>query len=218
MHKTAILFDIDGTLVDSNDFHVLAWDEAFREAGYSFPADALHRQIGKGADLYVPALLPELPPSDRDKLGEAHGRIYKSKYLERVKPFAGARELLVRTHDSGRKVVLASSASGDELEHYVDLLKAGDLLAASTSKDDVAHSKPCPDIFATACSKAGAAPEAALVIGDTPYDIEAASRSGIEAIAVRSGKFADEDLRGAIAIYDDVQALLEDFDQSAIAG
>lgn len=216
--KTAILFDIDGTLVDSNELHIQAWDEVFREAGFEFSREALHRHIGKGGDTYVPALLPDLAPDAQERIAAGHGRVYKDKYIDRVKPFPGARELLLRTRDSGRKVVLASSASQEELDHYLDLLDARAIVAATTSKDDVAHSKPCPDIFQTAAGKAEAEPRAALVVGDTPFDLEAATRSGIETVAVRSGRFADHELGGAVAIYDDVAALLRDFEQSPLAG
>jgi membrane protein len=213
----AILFDIDGTLVDSNDYHVLAWDEAFRAAGYSFDRQTLHDQIGKGADNYVPALLPDASPDEAERLGDAHGPIYKQRYLPLVKPFPGARDLLARCRDVGLKVVLASSAAGEELRHYVELLDIGDILDATTSADDVGCSKPCPDIFDTARQKAGVAPDEALVVGDTPYDIEAAAKAGMKAIGVRSGKFSDESLSGAVAIFDDVAEILDRFDASPLS-
>jgi membrane protein len=217
MRKAAILFDIDGTLVDSNALHVLAWDEVFRGAGFVFSPEELHEHIGKGGDNYVPSLLPDLSPAEQERLADEHGRIYKDKFIDRVKPFPGGRELLLRTRDAGRKVVLASSASQEELDHYLDLLDAREIVSATTSNDDVGHSKPCPDIFQTAAHKAQVTPDNALVVGDTPYDIEAATRSGMEAVAVRSGDFASQQLRGAIAIYDDVAALLREFDSSPLA-
>jgi membrane protein len=213
----AILFDIDGTLVDSNDLHVLAWDEVFRSAGHEFDRQALHDQIGKGADNYVPALLPGVAEDEAERLGDAHGRIYKEKHLPTAKPFPGARDLLQRCKEVGYKVVLASSASGEELQHYLKLLDAGDLVDSHTSADDVGCSKPCPDIFDTARQKIGVAPDEALVIGDTPYDIEAAAKAGIKTIAVRSGKFPDEALAGAMAIFDDVAQLLARFDASPLS-
>lgn len=212
----AILFDIDGTLVDSNDLHVLAWEGAFREAGYHFDRATLHSQVGKGADNYVPSLLPDVSEEEADRLADAHGRIYKERYLDQVRPFPHARDLLKRSREAGYKVVLASSASGEELDHYLRLLEAADLVDAHTSADDVGCSKPCPDIFETARQKVGVAPDAALVVGDTPYDIEAAAKAGMKAIAVRSGKFPEERLSGAIAIFDDVAQLLARFDASPI--
>ncbi|MBB4857704.1 membrane protein [Novosphingobium chloroacetimidivorans] len=215
----AVLFDIDGTLVDSNDLHVLAWQRAFEQVGAAIDAQTIHDQIGKGKDMLVPALLPYADEATQGKAGELHGTIFKTEYLDRVEPFAGARDLLARVHEAGQQVVLASSASAPELEHYVQLLEAGDLVDASTSGDDVEHTKPAPDIFAAAMAKlAPLRPEEAIVVGDTPYDIEAAAKCEIAAVAVRSGKFSDAALTdaGAIAIYDDVAALLADYSSSPL--
>ena len=219
MRIKAILFDIDGTLVDTNDMHVLAWEEAFAGVGASFDRQIIHDQIGKGTDMLVPTLLPALGDDQVDELGDAHGAIFKAKYLEAAKPFAQARDLLAHAHGLGQRVVWASSASGPELDHYIDLLDARDLIAATTSSDDVEKTKPAPDIFATALEKLpGIDPSDVIVVGDTPYDIEAAAKCGIAAVAVRSGKFADEKLRdaGAIAIYDDVAALLANYATSPL--
>jgi membrane protein len=214
MRIKAVLFDIDGTLVDSNDMHVAAWQEAFAGIGAVFGDEVVHAQIGKGADMLIPTLLPELDQGTRDELGEAHGRIYKAKYLEQARPFAHAHELLGHAHSLGQQVVLASSASQPELEHYLDLLDARELVTATTSSDDVRHTKPAPDIFATALGKLpGIGAKEVLVVGDTPYDIEAAAKCGIAAVALRSGKFSDEVLQraGAIALYDDAAALLREY-------
>lgn len=214
------VFDIDGTLVDSNDMHTLAWQEAFAGIGAAFDRATIHDQIGKGTDKLVPALLPHLDAATREDLGDAHSAIFKAKFLEEVKPFPGAHDLLAHVQGKGQRVVLASSASSNELDHYLDLLGARDLIATSTSGDDVAQTKPAPDIFATAMAQI---PEVgvdeAIVVGDTPYDIEAAGKCGIAGIAVRSGKFSDEALReaGAVAIYDDVAALLAGYDDSPLA-
>ncbi|HEX8445680.1 MAG TPA: HAD family hydrolase [Sphingomonas sp.] len=216
----AILFDIDGTLVDSNDQHVLAWEEAFRSIGRSFDRQVIHDQIGKGTDMLVPTLLPELDAAAQTQLGEVHGTVFKQRYLDEVRPFPGAHDLLAAVHAAGQQVVLASSASQAELEHYVALLGAEAMVGATTSSDDVERTKPAPDIFATALKKTGLAPDQALVVGDTPYDIEAAGKCGVAAVAVRSGKFDDATLRraGAIAVYDDAAALLADYAQSPLAG
>ncbi len=221
MAITAVLFDIDGTLVDSNDHHVLAWEQAFAGIGERFDRQTIHDQIGKGTDMLVPTLLPDLDDAAQERLGEAHGAAFKSRYLDQVKPFPGARDLLARAHDAGLRVVLASSASKDELDHYLGLLGARDLVDETTSADDVENTKPAPDIFATALKKIGSPPaHEVIVIGDTPYDIEAAAKCGVAAIAVRSGGFSDEALTkaGAIAMYDDVAALLHDYDGSPLAG
>ncbi len=211
MRIKAILFDIDGTLVDTNDMHVLAWERAFAEIGESFDRQVIHDQIGKGTDMLVPTLMPDVGEDQQAALGDRHGAIFKAEYLGSARPFARAHDLLAHAHGLGQRVVLASSASASELDHYIDLLDARDLIDATTSSDDVGKTKPAPDIFARALEKlAGIDPAAAIVVGDTPYDIEAAARCGIGAVAVRSGKFGDEQLRsaGAIEIYDDAAALL----------
>ncbi|MET3722834.1 HAD family hydrolase [Sphingomonas trueperi] len=216
----AVLFDIDGTLVDSNDFHVAAWEEAFATIGARFEAHVIHDQIGKGTDMLVPALLPDLDEAGQEKLGETHGAIFKAKFLDRVEPFADAHEILARVHADGLRVVLASSASTAELEHYLGLLDAHALVSETTSADDVERTKPAPDIFATALEKvAPLAPDEVLVVGDTPYDVEAARKCGIAAIGLRSGGFADDALlaAGAVALYDDVAHLLREVAQSLIA-
>lgn len=216
----AVLFDIDGTLVDSNDLHVLAWQRAFAQVGTAIDAETIHGQIGKGKDMLVPALLPDADQATQDQAGELHGQNFQDAYLGQVVPFASAHDLLARVHADGKTVVLASSASSSELEHYLELLGAGDLVSASTSGDDVEHTKPAPDIFAAALAKlAPISPDEAIVVGDTPYDIEAAAKCGVAAIAVRSGKFPDEALEkaGAVAIYDDVAALLAGYADSPLS-
>ncbi|WP_426232212.1 HAD family hydrolase [Pararhizobium sp. DWP3-4] len=219
MQIKAILFDIDGTLVDSNDMHVDAWKEAFSRIGVTIEQNVIHDQIGKGADMLLPALLPDLDDLGREKLGEAHNDIFKAKYRSDVQPFPQAHDLLAHVDRLGQKVVLASSASQDDLDYYLDLLGVRDLIAATTSSRDVKNTKPAPDIFSTALSKVkGISASEAIVVGDTPYDIEAARKCGIATVAVRSGRFTDEVLveAGAVAIYDDVAALLGDYERSPL--
>ena len=213
----AILFDIDGTLVDSNNFHVLAWAEVLRAAGHEFRLATIHSQIGKGADNFVKALLPDASAEEIEALGKAHGTVFARDYLHRLKPFPGARELLQRCHNEGLTVVLATSASERELERHLDVLDARGLVAGWTSADDVDCSKPCPDIYEAATRKAGATPRDALAVGDSPFDVEAARAAGIRIVAVRSGLFPDSDLRGAIAIYDNVADLLDRFEDSPLS-
>ena len=216
MQIKAVLFDIDGTLVDSNALHVTAWDQVFRDAGHSFERSKLHRHIGKGGDKYVPALLPDANEDEQQQLRDAHKRLFTGRYIQQVEPFSGARDLLLRVRDSGRKVVLATSASGEELETHLRTLGAKGLIDETTSKDDVDASKPSPDIFEAALEEAGVSASQAIVVGDTPYDIEAARRCGVDTVAVRSGGFSDEALSGAVAIYDDVAALLSGFESSPL--
>lgn len=215
----ALLFDIDGTLVDSNEHHVSAWDEVFREAGHDFDRATLHAQVGKGGDNYVPSLLPDLPPAEQERIAQRHGEVYKARYLHEVRPFPGARDLLARARHDGLKVALASSAKGDELAQYCKLLDAADLVDAATSKDDVENSKPDPDIFAAALAKTGAPAGEALVIGDTPWDVIAAGKIGVGTIAVLSGGFSEAELReaGAVAIYRDVADLLAQYEDSPMS-
>lgn len=212
----AILFDIDGTLVDSNNFHILAWAEVLHAAGHDFPLSELHEQIGKGADNYVQALLPDASDEEAERLGEEHGRIFREHYFARLKPFPGARDLLARCKAEGLTVVLATSASAGELDRHLDVLDARDLIDGATNADDVGCSKPCPDLFEAALKKAGVGADQALVVGDTPYDVEAASAAGLKTVAVRYGLFRDEQLRNAVAIYDDVADLLARFDDSPL--
>ena len=206
----AILFDLDGTLVDSNELHVEAWAQAFAEAGHDVPHDRIAGQIGKGADNLVPTLIPGSDEATAEQLGDAHGRIFKSRYLERVAAFPAARALVERAHAGSRIVALASSASSAELDHYCKLLDLAGLVDVTTTIDDVGTSKPAPDIFTVALRKAGVAAADALVIGDSPFDMEAARQAGVRAIAVRSGGFDDAALReaGAAAIYDDAADLV----------
>ncbi|HEX8192332.1 MAG TPA: HAD family hydrolase [Allosphingosinicella sp.] len=201
----AVLFDVDGTLVDSNDLHATAWQETFRHFGLIVPYDAIRGQIGKGGDNLIPALLPaDIVERLQEEIEAFRSDLFGRDYLHRAKPFPGAAELLRRLHVEGVTLVLASSAKQPELDHHIERLGCGDILAATTSADDVEHSKPCPDIFAAAWEKAQASGGfgATVVVGDTPYDIEAASRIGLPAIAVRCGGFEEEELQHAAAIYD----------------
>ena len=220
MQIKAVLFDIDGTLVDSNDQHVLAWEESFATIGARFDRKIIHDQIGKGTDMLVPTLLPGADPAEPEKLGKVHGEIFARKFLDQVEAFPGARELLATVQADSKQVVLASSAAKSELDHYLGLLDIREIVSATTTADDVENTKPAPDIFATALARV--APLTAmevLVVGDSPYDMEAARKCGIAAIAVRSGKFSDASLlrAGAATLYDDVAALLADYRSSPLA-
>jgi HAD superfamily hydrolase (TIGR01509 family) len=212
----AVIFDLDGTLVDSNEAHVVVWERVFREAGHPVGLPAIRGQIGKGGDLLVPTLAPGMPKPVQERVATRHGEMFKAEWLPRIRPFAGARELIRRVHDHGAKVVIASSASRAELDHYVELLHATELVDASTSIDDVSTSKPAPDVFGVALNKARMKPEDAIVVGDTPYDIDAAAAAGVRTVAVRSGGFSDQSLSAAMALYDDVAALLAGFAASPL--
>jgi HAD superfamily hydrolase (TIGR01509 family) len=217
----AVLFDVDGTLVDSNDLHAAAWQEAFRHFGLELPFERIRGQIGKGGDNLIPALLPpDVAERRRQELEEYRSELFKRDYLPRAVPFPGVRALFERLYSDGVKIVLASSSGAEEVAFHLALIAAQDLVFATTSKDDVEHSKPDPDIFKAALAKvAPLGPEAAIVVGDTPYDMEAAGKARMRAIAVRCGGFPEEQLlaAGAAELHDDPQALLRGYESSLIA-
>jgi HAD superfamily hydrolase (TIGR01509 family) len=206
----AALFDIDGTLVDSNEQHVISWALAFRNAGHSQEADAIRRQIGKGGDLLIPVFLPDASELRAHTISEQQGHIFADAYLANIRPFPDATEVIKYLHDSGLRVVLASSAKQTEIDHYVELLGINSWVAATASIDDVIVSKPEPDIFSVALEKISVGPEQAVVIGDTIYDVEGASKAGMVTVAVSSGPFSADELReaGAVRVFADVSELL----------
>jgi len=217
----AVLFDVDGTLIDSNDLHAAAWRETFLQFGVDIPLDVIHGQIGKGGDNLIPSLLPrELVERRQDEIESYRTQLFKRDYLPRVVPFPGVRALFERIYSEGTKIVLASSAKGEEVEFHLNLIGAADLVTGTTSADDAEHSKPDPDIFAAALKKVAPASAAeVLVVGDSPYDVEAACKLGLRTIGFRSGGFPDKALleAGAAELYDGVGDLLARYDQSLLA-
>lgn len=206
----AVLFDIDGTLVDTNDLHAAAWAEAFQHFGYAINAQEVRGQIGKGGDNLIPTMVPDISEEEQERLETFRRELFQRCYLPRAVPFAGVRELFAKLFEDGITVVLASSAKRQELDYHLGLIGASDLVSAATSADDVERSKPCPDIFTAAREKTDLPPGEVLVVGDTPWDMEAARRAGIGAIAVRCGGFPEDDLRqaGALGIFDGPSDLL----------
>ncbi|MBV9931535.1 MAG: HAD family hydrolase [Alphaproteobacteria bacterium] len=216
----AVLFDVDGTLVDTNALHAVAWREAFRHFGHDFPLDLIRTQIGKGGDNLIPTLLPDLDEAAREEIDAWRGDLFKRDYLPSAVPFPGVRDLFERLVEDEIRIVLASSSSKAEVAFHLDLIAAEDLVAAFTSKDDVESSKPCPDIFEAALAKVAPIPPAeVLVVGDSPWDIKAARRAGLKAVGFLSGGFAAAELRaeGAIALYEGAAHLLADYDGSPFA-
>jgi HAD superfamily hydrolase (TIGR01549 family) len=216
-----LIFDVDGTLIDSNDQHATAWREAFLKFGHDVPYEEIRGQIGKGGDQLVPVFLDK---GQREQYGAElehyRSELFKSKYLQTVRPFPRVRELFQRILDDGHRIALASSAKGDELEQYKRLLHVEDLLAADTSKDDARRSKPHPDIFRAALEKLGNPPtKHALVIGDTPWDAQAARALGVAVVGVLCGGFPERDLiaAGCGAIYRDPAELLAGYDRSPLS-
>jgi HAD superfamily hydrolase (TIGR01549 family) len=203
----AALLDVDGTLIDSNYQHALAWYRAFRRHGIVLPVWRIHRAIGMGGDQLVPALVGEDVDEERgDEIREAREPFYK-ELLDEVEPLHGAHELIVDLKKRGLRVVLASSSPEDELEHYLELLDARVLADAWTTKDDVESTKPAPDLVRAALEKAET--ESALMIGDTRWDVEAAGRAGIDTVCVMTGGWSEQELRdaGAVAVFESVDGL-----------
>lgn len=214
---SAILLDVDGTLVDSNDAHAHAWVSAFTEAGLDVDFDRVRRCIGMGAD----KLLPEVSDIHEDdtrgeQISRRRGEIFRREWLPRLKPQRDAARLLAALKDRGFTLVAASSAKRQELQPLLEIAGGAWLMDEQTSSDDADASKPEPDIIHAALERARARPSEAVMIGDTPYDIEAASRAGVGTIAFRCGGWSDEHLRDAIAIYDGPWDLLARLDRSPV--
>ncbi len=210
----ALLLDIDGTLVDSNDKHAHCWVEAFAHFGKEVDWKVVRQQIVKGGDLLVP---DTLNAREMRKFGEPlkkyRGELWKRKYMETVQPFPGAVEAIRAIHARGVKLAFASSSNPDEVEYYVELLGVEDLLEGTTSKKDAKFSKPSPEIFQAALERVDGDPARALVVGDTPYDILAAHRMGAAIAAVRCGGFAEESLVKAEFPFDDVASLAKELER-----
>jgi HAD superfamily hydrolase (TIGR01509 family) len=203
------ILDIDGTLVDTNYHHAIAWFRAFRQHGIVLPVWRIHRQVGMGGDQMVAALTDE---STESKLGDHIRAAEKVLYLEligEVQTMDGSRELIERLKQRGHTVVLASSAKQDEVDHYLDLLDARELADAWTSSADVEATKPEPDLVQSALEKAGSSEAQALMVGDTPWDVKAAERAGVQTLAVRTGGFGVDELReaGALEVFESVAEL-----------
>jgi HAD superfamily hydrolase (TIGR01549 family) len=215
----AVIFDIDGTLVDSVDLHAQAWQEAFAHFGHQVEFSAVRSQIGKGGDQLMPVFLSKKEIDSRgEEIEEYRSKLYKQKYLPRVRGFPEVRQLIERLKGNGLDVVLASSAKSDELQTYKRIAEIEDLIDEETSADDAAKSKPHPDIFKAALDRLGIAASEAIVVGDSPYDAQAARKIGLRTIGVLCGGFPEADLRkaGCIAIYRDPADLLRRFDPSVL--
>ncbi len=214
----AILFDVDGTLVDSNDAHADAWVRAFKDHEVTVDRDHVRRCIGMGGD----KLMPEVSGIREDSrqgaaIAARRSEVFRREFLPLLQPFRDAARLVAALHGRGVRLVAASSAKADELTALLAIAGADGLMAATTSSDDAEASKPDPDIVAAALQKAAADAADAVMIGDTPYDVEAAKRCGVPVIAFRCGGWTDPDLAGAIAIYDGPWDLLARLDDSPLA-
>jgi HAD superfamily hydrolase (TIGR01549 family) len=216
----AVIFDVDGTLVDSVDLHARAWQETLREFGKEVAFETVRSQIGKGGDQLLPVFLSaEEMERLEEEISARRAALFKERYLPLVAGFPQVRELFQRILRDGKRVALASSAKGDELQAYKARAGIEDLVETETSADDAEKSKPHPDIFEAALERLGqpAAGET-IVIGDTPYDIEAAGKAGLRTIALRCGGFPEETLAGAVAIFDSPADLLARYAESPLGG
>jgi HAD superfamily hydrolase (TIGR01509 family) len=214
---TAAILDIDGTLVDTNYHHAIAWHRAFSRNGVELPVWQVHRRIGMGGDHIVRALAGDRVEEERgDAIREAEGGFYE-ELIGEVRPLQGSRELIVDLKRRGRTVVLASSAKEHEVEHYLDLLDARDLADDWTTSADVEATKPDPDLVHAALEKAG--DDGGVMIGDSTWDVEAAKRAGIETLAVMTGGFSAAELRdaGAAEVYESVDELRGALDGTPLA-
>lgn len=213
----AVLFDVDGTLVDSNDAHANAWTRAFLEHGVEVDPAHVRRCIGMGGDKLMPAVSGLEINSPQGKLISTHrGEIFTAEFLPTLTPFRSAHALVAAVKDRGLTAVAASSAQQDELRALLEVAGVTWLMDAATSSDDAEESKPAPDIIEAALKAAKVMPHEALLIGDTPYDIEAARRAGVRTIALRSGGWGDQDLTGATQVYDGTWDLLAHLAESAV--
>jgi HAD superfamily hydrolase (TIGR01509 family) len=211
--RGGVLFDVDGTLLDTNYLHVVAWWEAFRERGHDVRCADIHRAIGLGSDELIQRVLGKDDPS----VSDAHSRYY-APYLGRMRALPGARELLITTAKLGLSVVVATSAKDDEVGLMLDALGAGGAISSVVSSADVERAQPDPGIVERALTESGTAPGEAVMVGDRIWDVIAARRAGVPCIGLLSGGIEAEQLRdaGAAEIYRDAAALLEDLNASGI--
>jgi phosphoglycolate phosphatase-like HAD superfamily hydrolase len=214
----AVILDVDGTLVDSNDAHARAWVDAFAAHGITVAFEAVRRAIGMGGDKLMPAVAgieEDSPPGKA--IGETRARIFKERYLPQIRPFDGTRALVERFLADGYTLTIASSAKEDELEPLLQIAGVDDLIPLRTSSDDAEESKPEPDIVEAALKRAKVAPSDGLMLGDTPYDVEAATRAGVAVVGLECGGWSRAELRGAVEVYRDPADLLAKYDASIFA-
>lgn len=216
----AIIFDIDGTLIDSVDLHAKSWQDALRHFGFDLPFERIRHEIGKGGDQLMPALLPKSVVELRgQEIEKYRSDLFKREYLSQIRPFPGVRDLFEKLKADGKKIALASSAKADELATYKKIADIDGLSDVETSSDDAEKSKPHPDIFQAAVEKLGEISTAnVIVIGDTPHDAKAASKAKLRIIGVLCGGFPEDELRaaGCFAIYRDPADLLAGYSESPL--
>jgi HAD superfamily hydrolase (TIGR01509 family) len=212
---SAVVFDVDGTLVDSNDAHAHAWVQAIAESGRRVEFSRVRPLIGMGGDKLLPEVTGLSIDSPEGKaIADKRREIFARDYLPHLQPTRGAQRLLESLRDERKTIVVASSAEDDELQDLLEVAGASKLIESAASSDDAERSKPDPDIVHAALARTGRPPAEVIMVGDTPYDVEAALRAGIDIIGLRSGGWSDQELTGAIAVYADPADLLEHYDVS----
>jgi HAD superfamily hydrolase (TIGR01509 family) len=216
----AVIFDVDGTLIDSVDLHAKAWVLAFQDYDHKVRFEEVRKQIGKGGDQLMPVFLSK---EEIERIGKGlearRGAILKERYLTRITAFPAVRELFQRLIADGKQIALASSAKEDELAQYKEIANISDLIDAETSSDDAEKSKPHPDIFHAALARlTNKSPDRTIVVGDTPYDAEAATKAGLRTIGLLCGGWSEDELRwsGCIAVFKDPADLLARYSQSPL--
>ena len=216
MAKPAAILDVDGTLVDTNYHHALAWSRAFRQYGVVLPIWRIHRHIGMGGDHLVASLVSEeFDEEQGDEVRAAEKALYMS-LIDEVQPLEGARELITDLREAGHAVVLASSAKAQEVDHYLDLLDARGDVDGWTTSADVESTKPEPDLVTAAVEKAGGGE--AVMVGDSTWDCESAKRAGVATVGVLMGGFSEQELldAGAVKVFDSLVALRRDLAQTPL--
>jgi HAD superfamily hydrolase (TIGR01509 family) len=214
----AVLLDVDGTLIDSNDAHARAWVDAGDEFGYDIDFGRVRWLIGMGGDRVLPELTGLQEESDEgEKMLDRRGEIFRARYLPQLKAFPGAHELLQRLRADGKKLVVATSASAEDLKALLRQARLEDLIDDSTNSDEAEESKPAPDIVQAALRKSRAPASDVVMLGDTPYDVQAAGRAGVRIIGLRCGGWNERELKGAAEVYDDPAALLHEYERSMLA-
>lgn len=214
----AVILDVDGTLIDSNDAHAASWVEALAIEGLSIPFERIRPLIGMGGDHLLPLVSDMTEASEFGKqISETRARIFRDRYLKTLRPFPKVRDLLTRFKDQGLGLVVASSSGDDLLEALLERAGVADLVVDSTSKDDAEASKPEPDIIIAALRKARKSARNILMLGDTPYDVKAASRAGVRTVALESGGWGRAHLSRAIAVYRDTAHLFDEYQSSPFA-
>jgi HAD superfamily hydrolase (TIGR01549 family) len=211
-HLKGVLLDVDGTLIDSNDAHAASWADTFREFGYDVPFDRVRPIVGMGGDKLLPLLTGlEHESAQAKQLTERRKEIFNTMYLPTLRAFPGAHDLLRRFSTDGPRLVIATSAQREELNKLLEQTGLEELVDRKTSSSDADHSKPDPDIITAALKRGDLDADEAIMLGDTPYDVEAARAAGVDCVALRCGGWNDRALAGAIAIYDDACDLLNTY-------